>query len=148
MFATSLRTLRHRAAALRGFARAEQGAATVEFAIVSAVLMVVLMGMIEYGVLSFRRNNAAEAARFGARMMMVRGSQSGRALTEAQLRDTLRARLAVPNLSVTLTYPDASPSTAPGKRVRVTVAYPAGSVITGLFPSVTIQGKAESIIVY
>jgi Flp pilus assembly protein TadG len=53
----------------------EQGAAAVEFALVSAILFLLIFGIIEFGLYFSRREVYESAAREGARVAAVRGSE-------------------------------------------------------------------------
>lgn len=151
-FAQHVGARMHRALhAVRAFRRDETGATVVEMAIVTPVLFMLLFAVVEFGITTYRWSTANEAARLGARMMMVRSTLSTRALTRLQLRDSLRARLADASISVdSLLWrnPDGTTGTNErGDRVRVVVSLPAAR-FTGLFRAMTPTGSGESTIVY
>ena len=54
----------------------ESGASAVEFAIVSAILFMLVFGTIQFGIAYFRYQGLQSAAREGARIAAVGGSQS------------------------------------------------------------------------
>lgn len=145
----SAATGRHTAG--RAFWRDPSGATTVEFAIVGSVLTVLLFAVVEFGLVAYRRNTAAEAARFGARFAMVRSSMSGRSLTDAQLQDTIRARMAETGVNVTRSFVPTTVTNAtskPGNRVKIVVSYQTTLHITNLFPTFSVSDTAHSVIVY
>jgi Flp pilus assembly protein TadG len=57
-------------------ARGEQGSATIEVAVASAVLFSLVIGIMEISLALYTYNYVAESAREGARYAMVRGSTS------------------------------------------------------------------------
>jgi len=59
-----------------GQLRREDGAAAVEFAIVSILLFTIVFGIIQYGIFFERYNALVSSARDGARVAAVRGSQA------------------------------------------------------------------------
>lgn len=58
----------------RSAARHEDGAAAVEFALISALLFLLIFGIIEFGLYFSRREVYESAAREGARVAAIRGS--------------------------------------------------------------------------
>lgn len=58
----------------RRTARHEDGAATVEFALIASLLFLLVFGIIEFGIYFSRREVYESAAREGARVAAVRGS--------------------------------------------------------------------------
>jgi Flp pilus assembly protein TadG len=66
--------------------RCQRGAAAVEFAIVSSVFFVILLGAIEMGRLLWTWNAAAEATRLGARMAVVCDINDSTIVTRMQER--------------------------------------------------------------
>lgn len=67
----------------RGSLCREEGAAAVEFALIVGVLAMLIFGMLQFGVLFWQIQNLRAAAREGARVAAVRGSE-----------DEIRARMA------------------------------------------------------
>ncbi|MDF1502324.1 TadE family protein [Roseisolibacter sp. H3M3-2] len=136
---------------LRRRLRDDTGATAVEFAILVPALMLLILGIIEFGYASFRRSTATEGARYGVRLAMVRGTEakafaSSVDTTAAFIQTQVRARVGDPNLVVTVSHPDGN-ATAPS-RVRVSATYTGTTRITGLFPAMAIGATAESVITY
>lgn len=136
---------------LRRAAGDDAGATVVEFAVVASLLVLVILGVIEFAFASFRRSAAAEGARYGARLAMVRGTEakayaSSVDTTAAYIQAQVRLRTGEPALVVTVSHPDGA-ATAP-KRVRVTASFPGTGRLTGFFPAMTISATAESLILY
>lgn len=116
-----------------------RGAVLVEAAITLPVFLLLVFGLIDLGIAVQRYNLCAEAARIGARMAIVHGSDASRlgpwtsANAEAGIRariDPLMAAAAVnpADVHVTVTYlktADEKDNNAPGSEVlvRVTVDY-------------------------
>jgi Flp pilus assembly protein TadG len=75
-------------AALRGFVRAEQGAAAVEFAIVSIPLIALLLATFQTAVVLFAAQALETATETAARQIMTGQAQSSN-LTQAQFRDLI-----------------------------------------------------------
>lgn len=100
----------------------QRGAAAVEFALVVPILLVLVMGTIEFGYLLFLQGSAAGAAREGAREMAIHRVQA----------DAVTAALdAFPAGAATASVPA---TCDPGSSVEVTVTY-TYSALTGFFGS-------------
>lgn len=109
----------------RGCLRDEQGATTVELALVAPLVFLLLFGIIEFGIAAYQWSMVTEGARLGARYAMVRGDESGYPTNDGDVRDTVRARMASPSLTVNTTWVDAAGTRVsnhlPGTYVRVEV---------------------------
>ena len=75
-------------AALRGFARADQGAAAVEFAIISIPLIALLLATFQTAVVLFAAQVLESATETAARQIMTGQAQSSN-LTQAQFRNLI-----------------------------------------------------------
>jgi Flp pilus assembly protein TadG len=130
--------------------RGEQGSATVEMALTSVILFLLLIGIIEISLALYSHACVSEAAREAARYAMVRGSTScintpsltNCNATNAQIQTYVQGRkypgLTSSNIGVTTTWLSASTSqpttwsscspgpcsNAPGNVVQVVVTYP------------------------
>ena len=94
--------------------RNDRGAVALEFAILAPILMMLLVGMLEFGFMFQAQLAVTHAAREGARMAAVGdGSEWDAAVVEARAFPLTTAD----GLSISLTQPDAA-------SVRVTVSYP------------------------
>jgi len=96
---------------------AQRGAAAIEFAIVSAVFFMLLLGAIEMGRLLWTWNAATEATRLGARMAVVCDVNEPNIITRMQQR--------LPYLqpaNVTVAYLPSGCTDANCQTVRVTLA--------------------------
>ena len=82
----------------------ERGAAAVEFALISVPLVLLLIGIIDFGRALYTRNNLIEAADFGARVILLDNSASDATVAQ-RVRD---AFLAAPDDQLTVTLGTAS----------------------------------------
>jgi Flp pilus assembly protein TadG len=78
--------MRQRAGALRSLRRCEAGAAAVEFAIISLVMILVSLGVIEFGRGLYMRNQLSYAVDLGARKVLISSS-----ISDADLESALRS---------------------------------------------------------
>ncbi|MGY1641765.1 TadE/TadG family type IV pilus assembly protein [Geodermatophilus sp. SYSU D00703] len=108
----------------------ERGASVVEFALILPLLMILVLGIIEFGHAFHVQGTLSAAAREGARVMAL---QSNPAAARAAVRD------AAPTLDPAITdaqiavSPAACPATATTPaNVRVTISYPM-PFLTGFF---------------
>lgn len=99
------------------FARSEQGAAMVEFAIVAPLLFTLILGTIDFGRALFVFNNLTNAAREGARLAAAQaagnpGSAAVRAEVAARVAQYISGFQAnTPAYTVTLTLDQPVPQT-------------------------------------
>ncbi|WP_415854596.1 TadE/TadG family type IV pilus assembly protein [Sinomonas sp. G460-2] len=106
----------------------ERGAAAVEFALVLPVLLVLVLGIIDFGRVFSAQQTLTYAARAGARVMVLQNSQSA-AVSAAQNAAAPLGQLATSAFSV-------SPSQcSPGTQVTFTVSFTVtGTGFFGNFP--------------
>jgi Flp pilus assembly protein TadG len=110
----------------------ERGAAAVEFALVLPALLLLVLGIIDFGRIFSAQQTLTYAARAGARVMVLQNSQSA-AVTAAQNAASPLAQLPTSAFSV-------SPSAcAPNTQVTFTVNYTFSG--TGFFGTFPLQGK-------
>ena len=117
--------------------RGERGAAAVEFALVVPLLLLLVLGIAEFGRAYNVSSTLASAARTGARTMALENSASA-ARTATQGAAT---GLGVSASQITVT-PSSCPTSSTGSTTLVTVriTYPM-TFVTGLFgSSVTLHG--------
>src|SRR5919112_761752 len=76
--------------------RGQHGSAVVDFVLVMAVLVPVVLGILQVGLVMFVRNTLASAASEGARLAATadRGPRDGVALTRAQIAGAVSGRFA------------------------------------------------------
>jgi Flp pilus assembly protein TadG len=125
---------------LKNRLRSERGAEVVEFALVLPMLLLLGLGICDFGMLFQRYEVVTNAAREGARAGAV-------GLTAAQVTAVVQTYLnaggltATPTIQVTETTIGANPSL---NAVRVSVAYPNGSFIVG--PLVQMLGSSLQVV--
>ena len=118
-------------------ARGERGAAAVEFALVVPLLLILVLGIAEFGRAYNISTTLASAAREGARTMALQNSAS-EARTAAQGAAT-GISLSASQITVT---PSSCPTSSTGSTTLVTVSitYPM-TFVTGLLgSSITLKG--------
>jgi Flp pilus assembly protein TadG len=114
----------------------DRGAAAVEFALVFPVLILVLIGIIEYGSVFNTQLMLTSAAREGARTMAVTGDAAQARTAVINAAVGLSPALTAANIVVT---PSSCSSTT---NVSVTIDY-AKPYLTGLFgATVALEGKS------
>ena len=111
----------------------ERGAAIVEFGIVAPLLLMMLFGVVEFGLLFGKKLDVSQGAREGARLAAVNyqattGSTGAAQATEIVAATCQRMEVAT-NTTVTI---DTSAGTAVGDLVTFTIESPAEPV-TGVF---------------
>jgi hypothetical protein len=145
-----MNSLRHRL-------RSERGAELIEFALVFPVLLLVVLGIVDFGFLFQRMEVITNAAREGARMAVLPGySQSD---VQTRVCDYVRTggvptttcgATGNPVVTIDMAFPIAMPAGTPMTAKRVQVVYthqylfigPIASWFGGAFTSVPISGVA------
>lgn len=126
--------IRIRPAAPAVSARSERGTAAVEFALIVPVLILLVLGLVEYGRVYSVQISLSNAAREGARTMAIQ-NDAGKARTAA--------RAAAPAVTPALTSANVSVIPAvcsAGSTVTVTVTYTV-HLVTGFFgPTLPLTG--------
>jgi Flp pilus assembly protein TadG len=105
--------------------RDERGASAVEFALVMPFLLVLVFGLIQYGLYFWAMQGGADAARHAARLSAV-GNPSACTAFRAEVGDQV-TRFADETPEITRTYSNAEGNTATavevGDRVEVTLTF-------------------------
>ena len=139
----------------KGRARREEGAAAVEFAIVASLFFMLIFGIIDFGFAFHSWNNAANAAREGARKAAVDsnvGDITQRVRDAAVTLDQSKLTVSVlcsRNGAAFAACPAGS-TWLEGDIVRVVVDYtynmitPVGSFVPGLGPTLNLHSQSES----
>lgn len=111
----------------------ERGAAVVEFAIVAPLLLVLLLGVVEFGLLFGKRLDVSQGAREGARLASVNyqatSGSSGAAQASEIVTATCSRMEVIDNTTITI---DVSSGTSIGDTMVFSVSAPAQPV-TGMF---------------
>lgn len=135
--------------------RSERGAELIEFALVLPLLLMILLGIVDFGFLFQRMQVMTNAAREGARMAVLPGYKPGD--VDFRVRDFVRTG-GVPttpeNLKISVTDvpipTTTTPPPSPMKGIRVEVTYthqylfigPIAKLLGGSFASVPVSGVA------
>lgn len=121
-----------RRASLRDVSGSRRGSAVVEMALVTSIVMILLVGIIQFSfaffIIGTLNNAGAEGARFGSI------NPYDTVAIQNRVRN-LVGGLDRSKLQIDVTFPDGSAQ--PSNRITVTVSYPMTSVLFG-FPSQTI----------
>ena len=139
----------------RGKVRNEDGAAAVEFAIVATLFFMLVFGIIDFGFAFHSWNNAANAAREGARKAAVTADPAAiqaRTIAAASTLDTTKLTVQVLCSRGGAAFTTCPPSSSwlEGDLVRVVVNYqynmltPIGSFGPGLGPTLMLHSQSES----
>lgn len=116
--------------------RSDRGAVAVEFALIFPILIVILIGIIEYGSMFNAQLLITGAAREGARAMSVSGSVAQAQSAAVNAAAGLAPALSAANVSVS------SPSCTDGSDITVTISY-TKPFLTGFFgASLPLTGTA------
>lgn len=132
----------------------------VEFCIISALLLLLIFGIFEFGRALYTYHTVSNAARLGSRWAIVRGSQCtspldhcNAASTDVQdyVRSQIVALMDTSQVTVTATWPGnggscAAGSNAPGCPVVVNVSYPFQYVSSFFGPNLTISSTSQMTI--
>jgi Flp pilus assembly protein TadG len=139
----------HRAVARKAanalvFARRDAGVAVVEFAVLVPVLLLIVLGIGDFGLAMNTYNNETQLANEGARLAVVNRNPGGGTLQDyiKNQGDTADIRA---NATVDICFPDGTATV--GHPVQVTVSVDHGWLpylknVLGIAPSTTITGKA------
>ena len=118
MLRHGLRALGRRAFTLR---RNERGSELIEFAVISILFFTLTFGVMEFGRAIWIYGTMAHVARQGARLAIVRGADSPRTATVAEVENYVTTSAAgMTDLVVNTTWDD--PSRDPGTVVQVQVS--------------------------
>jgi Flp pilus assembly protein TadG len=109
-------------------ARSERGAAAVEFALVSLLLVTMIIGICEFGFIFFTQGTMAGAAREAARDYAIYGD-----VPQAQAAASAAAPGIAPLTVTIVACPTATATTSPYAETTATVTHPY-SGLTGFFP--------------
>ncbi|MGV8970884.1 MAG: TadE family protein [Rhodoglobus sp.] len=113
----------------------ETGAAAVEFALVLPVLVLLIMGLVEFSLLFNAQISVMNAAREGARVMAIHNDPSLARSAAVAAAPSLRPGLSAANVTVAPT------KCVAGSSVTVTIRYSA-TLLTGFFGvTLPLQGK-------
>lgn len=120
--------------------RSDSGAVAVEFALVMVPLLLILLGIIDFGRAYGSQLSVSAAAREGVRSMAVQGVESTAKNVAISAAGELSPALTTSQIAITYTKDGGSVAAcSSGASVTMTVTYPLTS-LTGMFAS-TFAGK-------
>ena len=110
--------------AVRSRRRTESGAAALEFALVMPVLLVLIFGLIQYGIYFWAYQAGADAARQAARSAAVGDYPKNCTAFKKEISDALKKfKTNTPTITRTYQKLDSTKGVQPGDTVVVTVKY-------------------------
>ncbi|HYH03168.1 MAG TPA: TadE family protein [Bacillota bacterium] len=117
----------------------EKGSVMVEFALISTVLILLLAGIIQFGLIFNTQLNLENAVREGARFASLPANANNETATETFIRSIAKVPLAGSEISITPAWRQ------PGDSIQVTIQYRYTVPVTlGVFPE-TIELTASSV---
>ncbi|UDY35131.1 TadE family protein [Dermatobacter hominis] len=130
---------------VHGGRRRERGAALVEFALVVPIFVLLVMGIIDFGMAFNDYNSVRQGVREGARQIVVAdwgtdGCTTGSSSARAACVTRARIGLNTSDTKVKIVLPA---NYAPGDQVKVCAMYPFRS-LTGLFSAILNGSMAKS----
>lgn len=122
----------------------ERGAVAVEFAIVAPLLVMLLLGIMEFGRMYNAQASLSAAAREGVRVMAI--SNNATAARNAAKSTALSLQPGLADANITFKNLDTPTSTtcAPGHRISITVTYSL-STMTGIAGPFSMTGKGAML---
>lgn len=119
--------------------RGRRGQSLVEFSLSFVVFFLLVIGLFEFGRVSWARFTLQHAAKEGSRFAMMHGSKNpipgdpvdGESQTEIAIKNLVKSQaigLTKSELQISVTY---TPDNKPGSSVEVNVAYPFNMVFFG-----------------
>ncbi|WP_105033227.1 TadE/TadG family type IV pilus assembly protein [Arthrobacter ruber] len=117
----------------------ERGAAAVEFALLLPVLILILLGIMEFGRAFNTQAVLTGAARESVRVMVI-SEDTSRAKTAAVTAGVLRPELTASNIAITVPGSTAADPCPAGSTASVTVSYSL-STLTGIAGPFNMTGK-------
>ncbi|MBT2521300.1 TadE family protein [Arthrobacter sp. ISL-28] len=126
----------------------EHGAVAVEFALLAPVLIMILLGIMEFGRAYNAQLTLTNAAREGVRVMAVDNNATTALAATTNSADTLSPKLKTSDIVIAFqTNPPTTPaptSCAPGRQVTVTISY-ALTTMTGIAGPFSMKGKGTML---
>ena len=128
--------------------RSERGVEVIEFAIVSVLFMMLAFGVMEFGRAIWIYGTVAHTAREGSRYAIVRGSESGRTASPADVEGYVNQLAGgLTGLIVTTTWDDASKDPGTVVQVRVDRVFDPAMPLVGL-GSFTLSSTSRMVIAF
>lgn len=121
----------------------ERGAVAVEFAIVAPVLVMLLLGIVEFSRAYNAQASLSAAAREGVRVMAITGNQTTARTAAKSVAVSLQPGLQDTNISFGTPCP-ATVSTGTSPQATITITYSL-STLTGIAGPFTMTGKGAML---
>jgi Flp pilus assembly protein TadG len=118
----------------------ERGAAAVEFAILLPILVMLVMGIIEFGRAYNTQISLTHAARESVRVMAISNNPASAKQAAVNATVSLRPALRTTDVGITTTNAAAPGACAAGANATVTITYSL-STMTGIAGPFTLTGK-------
>lgn len=126
----------------------ERGAVAVEFALLAPVLVMLVLGIMEFGRAYNVQISLTNAAREGVRVMAIDKNQTAALTASTNAADTLSPKLKTSDVTIAFqTIPATTPaptSCAPGRQVTLTIRYSL-STMTGIAGPFAMTGKGTML---
>ena len=120
--------------------RSEDGAVAVEFALLLPILIMLILGILEFGLAYNAQITVTNAAREGVRTMAIQNNTSAAKTAVQTVSSTLNP--AITNTEITITVSNGTTACTGGSTATVAVQYPF-HFLTGFFGTgYTMTGKA------
>jgi Flp pilus assembly protein TadG len=124
--------------------RSERGSELVEFALTSTLLMMVIFGIVNLGIVVWQYNMVANLAQEGARWASVRGAGSSSPASSSDVQTYVNTRSINMPVTVTATW---SPNTSSGSTVTVQVSKSFNRFTAYVLPAtITLTSTARMIV--
>ncbi|MCO4275103.1 pilus assembly protein [Pseudarthrobacter sp. HLT3-5] len=122
----------------------ERGAVAVEFAIVAPLLVMLLLGIMEFSRAYNAQASLAAAAREGVRVMAISNNPAAARTAAKNTAVSLRPGLTDANITFKDIDTPTSTTCAPGHRISVTISYNL-STMTGIAGPFSMTGKGAML---
>ena len=122
--------------------RNRRGAVIIEFVLIALILLLCILGVIEFGRAVWTHNSLSHAAREGARWAIVRGNESGRVTDTAAVTSFVFTRTEARPLAVSTVW---SPNKDPGSTVTITVQHQFRAVVP-IIPQITLSSRSRMVV--
>jgi Flp pilus assembly protein TadG len=127
--------------------RESQGAAAVEFALVSILYITMLFGVLEVALYAADKQDLMSAVHSAGRYAIVHGSSSSSPASAATLEQMVGSKLVIINSGSITTNASFSPNNSPGSTVTITASYTWKPVVPLLnLPSAKISATSVATI--
>ncbi len=129
---------------MTGFWRDQRGVSALEFGFIAPLLILLTVGIIDFGRIGLANSTIKHVAVAGARYASARGSEKPFPATEAEVVDFVKGQAAAiqpDDLSVLVTW---SPNNSEGSTVTVQIDYQYDALALGFLPFGPVQLRGVS----